>query len=374
MRILFLVRSLGLGGAETQLAYLARSLHDKGHSVQVATLYEGGRIWDSLVSAGVVCTHLHKRSRWDLLSPLRKLVDTARSFRPDVIYSFMPAANVFSALAGSRLPPAALVWAVRSARVDWPFYGISPALLARLETWLSSRANLIICNSEAGRQYHVRTGWNAARMIVVENGFDLEEFFPDAAAGTRVREELKVSPGTRVVGIVGRIDPIKDHPSFLRMAAAVLSKNRACQFWCVGAGNGDGYLARMQDYARDLGISDSVRWLGPRRDMRAVYSAMDVTCLTSLAEGFPNVVGESMACGTPCVTFDVGDAAKIVQDRDLVVLERSHEQLATAVLRVLDGDGSLRGHVRERIASNYSLSRCVERTEECLSKVAMGSV
>jgi glycosyltransferase involved in cell wall biosynthesis len=374
MRILFLVRSLGLGGAETQLAYLARGLHDKGHSVQVTTLYDGGRIWDSLVSAGVVCTHLHKRSRWDLLSPLRMLIDTASSFRPDVIYSFMPAANVFSALARSRLLPAAVVWGVRSARVDWDFYGVAPVLLARLEGWLSSRANLIICNSEAGKQYHAGAGWNEARMIVVENGFDLDEFFPDAAAGAQVRAELRVSPQTRVVGIVGRIDPIKDHPSFLRMAAAVLSKHRTCEFWCVGAGTGDGYLERMQDYARSLGISDSVRWLGPRRDMRAVYSAMDVTCLTSLAEGFPNVVGESMACGTPCVAFDVGDAARIVQDRDLVIPERSHEQLAAAVLRVLGEDGSLRGRVRDRIASNYSLSRCVERTEECLSQVALGSV
>jgi glycosyltransferase involved in cell wall biosynthesis len=366
MRVLFLVRSLGLGGAEVQLAQLARGLSERGHTVRVAALYAGGAMWERLGAAGIECVHLEKRSRWDLWAPLRKLGDAARAFQPEVVYSFMPAANVLGALARRRLTPAALVWGVRASRADWDFYGAFPALLTRLEGWLSARPDLIICNSHAGRHYYSQAGWRAERMEVVENGFDLEAFRPDPEGRTRVRAELGVPPERCVVGIVGRIDPIKDHASFLRMAAALRAQGRECEFWCVGGGD-DAYVAPLRTLAAELGVAPFVRWLGARQDMRAVYSALDVSCVTSLAEGFPNVVGESMACGTPCVAFEVGDAAAIIGDDTLVVRSRDARQVATAVVRALD-DASLRGRSRERIATSFSLQRCVERSEECLRR------
>jgi glycosyltransferase involved in cell wall biosynthesis len=367
MRILFLVRSLGLGGAEVQLAQLARGLQERGHIVQVAALYAGGAMWEKLAEADIECLHLAKRSRWDLLSPLRRLKEVAHAFHPDIVYSFMPAANVLAALARSSLAPAALVWGVRASRADWRFYGKFPALLTRIEGHLSARPDLIICNSHAGRHYYLQSGWRARRMEVVENGFDLEAFRPDLEGRTRVRAELGVPPERCVVGIVGRIDPIKDHASFLRMAAVLQAHGRACEFWCIGAGE-DAYVDSMRALAAELGVAPLVRWLGTRQDMRAVYSALDASCLTSLAEGFPNAAGESMACGTPCVTFDVGDAAAIVGDDALVVRTRDAQQLAAAVAHALDADG-LRERSRERIAANFPLRRCVERSEECLRRV-----
>lgn len=367
MRILFLIRSLGLGGAEVQLAQLARGLHARGHAVQVATLYAGGAMWERLSAAGVQCVHLDKRSRWDLLSPLQKLREIAQSFRADVVYSFMPAANVLAALARRRFASAALVWGVRASRAEWGFYGTFPALLTRIEGWLSSRPDLILCNSQAGRHYYSQAGWRAERMEVVENGFDLEAFRPDPEGRLRVRRELDVPPERCVVGIVGRIDPIKDHESFLRMAAVLRAQGRECEFWCVGSGDA-AYVARLQALAAELGVAPVVRWLGTRQDMRAVYSALDVSCLTSLAEGFPNVAGESMACGTPCVAFEVGDAAALIGDEALVVRNRDARQLATAIVRALDAD-SLRERSRARIAENFSLQRCIERSEACLQRV-----
>jgi glycosyltransferase involved in cell wall biosynthesis len=371
MKVLFLVRSLDVGGGEMQLAFLARGLHERGHAVQVATLYPGrGRIWDALVASGVRCIHLEKRSRWDVSSPFRRLTEIARDLRPDVVYSFMPAANVLAALARSRLSPSALVWGVRSARMDWNFYGFFPKVLLRLERSLSARPDLIICNSHAGRRYHSEAGWQSSRMTVVENGIDVAQFFPDVSARALVREELRVPPTRNVVGIVGRLDPVKDHASFLRMAATLLSQRDDCEFWCIGGGSDRAYRERLDAYAHELGISASVRWLGARPNMRAIYSAMDVTCLTSLAEGFPNVVGESMACGTPCAVFDIGDAASIVNDPKLVVAQRSSPRLADAVHWALDQADRLRSQVRARIVGSFSLTRLIDRTENCLLGVA----
>jgi glycosyltransferase involved in cell wall biosynthesis len=333
--------------------------------VHVASLYGGGATWERLLTAGVPCSHLKKRFRWDVVGPARRLLQVAGTFRPDAVYSFMPAANVLAALLKSRLHSRSLVWGVRAANMDWKFYGVFPRFLVRLETALNRRADLIVCNSIAGRRYHAQLGWNETRMAVIENGFDTNALYPDAAAGVSVREEIGTDSRVKVIGVVGRLDPIKDHVTFFRMAAALLRRtDDSFEFWCVGDGQ-TRYAQELKEETRRLGIADSVRWLGARLDMRAVYSAMDVTCLTSLSEGFPNVVAESMACGTPCVVFDVGDALSIVGKRSLVVPGRDPDALAAAVQRAYS-DHSLRERVRARIETEFSIATCVDRTEEIL--------
>ena len=365
MRVLFLVRSLQLGGAELQLLLLARGLRDRGHTVTIASFYPGGPVWELATGDGIECRSLGKRSRWDFLRPVLRLRRMARAFQPDVLYSLLQGANVFAALARPLLGGVPLVWGVRASNMVFDFYGRSArlGLAAERATWRA--ANLIICNSEAGAAFYASHGVAADRLRVIRNGIDTEAFRPDAPAGDALRRDLQVPGGTPVVGIVGRLDPVKGHATLFSACVRLRSRGIEPQVWCVGDGP-DPVRQQLMARAAELGLQDTVRWLGVRRDLRAVYNALDVLACVSLSEGFPNVVAEAAACGTPCVVSDVGDAALIVEQARFVVPPAAPERLADAIAGALRTETRQSDAWRERITRRFGRDAAVRATEQAL--------
>jgi glycosyltransferase involved in cell wall biosynthesis len=173
------------------------------------------------------------------------------------------------------------------------------------------------------------------------------------------------------VGVVARLDPMKDHETFLRAAALVHAARPDVRFVCVGDGQ-PGYRRRLLECSRELGLESVVRWTGTDRRITAVMSAIDVLCSSSaFGEGFSNVVGEAMACGTPCVVTDVGDSARIVGDTGPVVPPRSPERLASALLSVLAIDGNARRErgvsARRRVEDRFSVGAMCASTRAALA-------
>lgn len=367
MRVLFLVRSLQLGGAELQLLMLARGLRDRGHTVTIVTFYPGGPVWESATRDGIECRSLGKRSRWDLLRPLLRLRRLAAAFAPDVLYSMLQGANVLAALARPLLGGARLVWGVRASNMVFDFYGSSArlALAAERVTWRA--ADLIICNSEAGASFYRSHGVAADRLRVIRNGIDTDAFRLDEEAGDTLRWELQVPDGTPVLGIVGRLDPVKDHATLLAACAQLRSRGLEPQIWCVGDGP-DEVRQQLKSRAAGFGLQSAVRWLGVRRDLRAVYNALDLLACVSLSEGFPNVVAEAAACGTPCVVTDVGDSAVIVEETRFVVPPAAPERLAEAILSALRTERRQSSAWRERITRRFSRDAFVRATERALQE------
>jgi glycosyltransferase involved in cell wall biosynthesis len=165
--------------------------------------------------------------------------------------------------------------------------------------------------------------------------------------------------------LVARLDPIKDHPAFL-LAAAIANRHRGdLRFVLVGDGPAD-YRAKLEAQARSYGL-ETLLWAGARSDMPAVYSALDAVCLSSLSEGFPNVVAEAMSCDRPCVVTDVGDAAHIVGDTGVVVPAGNAVKLAHGMLALI---GRAPGDPRRRIAEQFSTEALVTRTLEIFGELA----
>src|SRR5262249_22113417 len=154
-------------------------------------------------------------------------------------------------------------------------------------------------------------GLPAERIAVVPNGIDTEAMQPDAVAGSALRRAWGMSPGAFVIGCVARLDPMKDHANLLNAAATLTRGNPHGRFVCAGDGPA-AYRCELQALASSLGVADRVVWAGEIRDVKAAYSAFDIATLPSaFGEGFPNVIGEAMACGTPTVATDVGDVRPI---------------------------------------------------------------
>jgi glycosyltransferase involved in cell wall biosynthesis len=371
-RIALLIRSLNYGGAEMQMTMLANGLAQSGHAVSLIVMYPGGPLLKNLSSA-VKVRCLEKHGRWDAAGFLRRLSSAIADEKPDVLYAFLPVANLLTCFAKVRSPKLRVVWGIRASDVDLNHYD----WLSRLSYWLERRLSrvpdLIVSNSAAGRKYAVAHGFPANdRFIVIPNGIDVERFRPDPILRESVRTEWRVSPAETLVGIVSRLDPMKDYPTFLGAAAMLAGRKQGIRFVSVGTGPVD-YAALLRERAHRLNLDEDVIWAGPRGDLPAVYNAFDLLVSSSAGEGFSNVLGEAMACGISCVATDVGDAREILGDTGRVVPPRAPEALADGIIAQLDRLGSerssLRAAVRRRIAENFSVETLVRRTQAALEAI-----
>ncbi|MCH8096594.1 MAG: glycosyltransferase [Proteobacteria bacterium] len=370
MKIMFLARSLDGGGAERQLVTLAVGLRKRGHEVAIAVFYPGGEFETQARNAGVAILPLGKRGRWDVVGFAWRLLKTLRAARPDILHGYLATANLLAVLARPFLPKTRTVLGIRASNMALDRYDWLMRLIGRLEALFASPADLVIANSEAGRDHAVARGFPGDKMAVVPNGIDTQFFRPDPAASPRLRADLGIGSEGRLIGLVARLDPMKDHPTFLRAVAEFLESGGRARFICVGDGP-RAYRESLQTLGRELGIDANLSWAGSRDDMPSVYNALDVLTLTSaFGEGFPNVLGEAMACGVPCVATDVGDVKRVLGEAGIVVAPGDPGALARAWVTILrrfeTEDGTLGQETRRRIVTHFSAETMVARTEALL--------
>ena len=374
LKVVFLVRSLHRGGTERQLVLLATELCRLGCEVKVAVFYSGGELEAELKQAGVPIVDLRKGGRWDLVGCLARLIRYVRREKPEVLLSHLPDANVLAALAKPFIKPTKLVWEVRASDVptlkggDWAARA-SFAGSCRL----SSIPDLIVFNSRAGEQFHLLGGYHPKRAVVIPNGFDTDFFSPRPLSREQVRAEWGVPANAWLIGLVGRFDPIKGHELFLNAAALLARKRADVRFVLVGEGSPE-RASQLRTLALSNHLENSVIWAGERGDMPAVYSALDILTLSSLAEGFPNAVGEAMACETPCVVCRVGDAAEIVGETGAVVPTGEPVRLEEGWMALMSESASqfaLREKMaRARILERFSVNRLTGATFQALSDLS----
>lgn len=371
--ILFLIRSLGRGGAETQLSVLATALAKKGWRVSIAYFYAGGALESVLAGTDVTLLHVGKSGRWDLIGFAYRLRRRIRDTQPDVLHSYLTASNLVLALLrmlGVRVP---IIWGIRSSRMDLEKFDWLSRLIGRAESWLSFSPDLIIANSRAGKLDCTARGFPEEKTVVVPNGVDTNKFRRDVEAGRSFRRECQVPDSAILVGLVSRVDPMKDHRTFLQTAAILSASAEDWRFVCVGAC--DTQLGEsMKMFSSSLGFGERLVWTGERSDLVGVYSGLDILVSTSLGEGFSNVIAEAMACECPCVVTDVGDSAFIVGECGEVVDSGDPSATAAAIQRlrqrlVSTGD-TIRHQCRSRIIENFDVGVLVDNSErEILSVI-----
>ena len=369
LRVVFLMRSLLIGGAERQLVTLAKALDQSQFDVVVMCLYGGGQFEQELIDAGVPVISLQKSGRWEILGFIARLVRALRKLKPDILHSYLTTQNVLSASIKAALPTTHIVWGVRASNMDANRTGWLDRHSFQLEVLLSRFADLVVFNSVAGRDYHLAAGFAAARTTVIPNGVDTARFAPDPKAGAALRASWRMPAGSLVIGIVGRLDPMKDHSTFLRAAARFASVRPDARFVCIGDGSRR-YFEHLRSLADQCGIHEKVLWTGFLKDMPDAYNALDLcTSSSAYGEGMPNCVAEAMACGVPCVVTDVGDSRLVVDELGMVVPPNSPESLAdgwVAMARRIVQRPKLHEAIRDRIESSFSVETLVQGTSNAL--------
>jgi glycosyltransferase involved in cell wall biosynthesis len=370
-KILFFIRSLNVGGAERQLVITAKGLAERGYDVTVLTFYSGGDYAEELRDSKVRLLSLHKKGRWDLIPFFFSLISVLRSETPDAVYSFLVVANIFSVLARPFVPNTRVIWGVRASNMDLSHYD----WVARLTYWVECRlarfADLIVANSRAGLKYAMGQGFPRVNMVAIPNGIDTERFQPDKMAGKRLRETWGIGEDERLIGLIGRIDPMKGHSTFLKAAALIRHQVENIRFVCVGNGQEE-YEKSMHSLATEMGLDDVLVWAGEHSNMMGVYSALDIASSSSYGEGFPNVVGEAMSCSVPCVVTDVGDSALLVGRTGWVVPPNDTEALCSVWSEMLLlEEMEFRAKAvaaRNRVISQFSINDLLNSTEQLLCR------
>lgn len=188
----------------------------------------------------------------------------------------------------------------------------------------------------------------------------------------RLRHEWGFNHKTFLVGMVARFDPQKDH--FTLISALALLKQAGLGLHCVLAGTGmDPRSLELQGWIDNAGLADRVTLLGSRSDIADVMNALDLHLLSSAyGEAFPNVLAEAMACGTPCVATDLGDAPLIVGQTGWVVPSRDPRALADkiAIARCCWKDDAVAWNSR-RIASRAYVERLFDINKMCAAYNAL---
>jgi glycosyltransferase involved in cell wall biosynthesis len=186
---------------------------------------------------------------------------------------------------------------------------------------------VIVACARRVAQYHRSLGYQG-KMVVIPNGLDLSSYRSDSANAASLREALGLGDAF-VVCHVGRADTQKDHATLLTAFKLFLAKHPGSRLLLIGAGLEEKsvYLSRVNDYST---IKTNVLALGPRQDVPAMMQLSDVFGLSSVSEGFPNVVAEAMASGVPCVVTDCGDAAEMVGDTGWTVPVKDAKAMASA--------------------------------------------
>ena len=353
-----LISSLGVGGAETALLRLLSRTDRAAWSPRVVSMTDVVEpLGERIRALGVPVTSLGMRRGEPSPAGLARLRRVLARERPTLLQTWMYHADLLGLVAAAGICPT--VWNVRHSEL----VPESTRRLTRLSAWLcarlSRRARAIVVGSEAARRAHVALGYHPGRMVLIPNGFDTAVFRPDAAARARVRRELGIAADAPVVGMVARLHPDKGHPLFLEAAVRVAAADLDAVFVLCGGG------VTAAGLPLPPGLEGRVRLLGVRDDVPAVLAACDVAVSASRSEGFPNAVGEAMACAVPCVATDVGDSALLLGGVGVVVPPRDAPALAAAVVELLRMDPARRQVIgeaaRARVAEHFSLAATAAR-------------
>jgi glycosyltransferase involved in cell wall biosynthesis len=371
MRISILTRSLTRGGAQVQVVALARGLARKGHEVSVVGFYCDGPLADVVRSDGINLVDLRKSRRWNVYLPFRRLVAHLTASRADIIYSFLALENLFG-LAAAKALAKPIVWGIRGASVNRAQYGIASRLAYGLQFGLLRWADAIISNSHAAAAEIASP--RLCNLYVVPNGIDVARYSADGAGRETWRRRNDIEPNVPLIGIVARLDPMKDHANFLGAAARVAREVRNAHFVVAGAGPSE-YAQKLRELAAELGLGSRIRWLGEVEEPVDIYRSIDVMVSSSAyGEGFSNALGEAMACGTAVVATDIGDSRRIVGGHGRVVGARDPGVLAEAIIGTLADDSTEARLARRRwIAEQFGVDAMVARTEDILRRVARSS-
>ncbi len=377
MKIVHIIVGLDIGGAELALKRLIEALIDSpNYHHRVISLTTVGDVGAQMQALGVEVHAIGMRSARDIPFILWELTRLLRAIKPDVVQTWMYHADLLGGLAARLAGISNVVWGIRTTHVDVKRSRATSFVrhvCARLSHYLP---HTIVCVAQTALKSHVAIGYDASRMVVIPNGFDLSRLIATTEQRQSLRAHCSFDINVVVVGFLGRFHPDKGQRNFVQAAGLLAKENENVHFLMAGR-DLDANNLQLNRWISDTGFAERFVLLGERADVPVCLAAMDVFCLSSQTEAFPNVVGEAMSMGLPCVVTDVGDAAMLVANTGVVVPKEKPVALAIGMGQLLampyEARQLLGQKANARIQTEFSMHRCTERFEAVYQNVIAGN-
>jgi glycosyltransferase involved in cell wall biosynthesis len=375
LKLMHIITSLDMGGAEMMLYRLLKQIDHARFENQVICMIPSGVVGDKIRALGIPVTSLKMRSGRPSLKALFKLIRLLQHERPALLHTWMYHADLLGSLAGS-VTGTPIIWGIHNTSLDPNFVKIETIriahLNARLSNWIPRR--VIVCSNDA-RNQHINIGYAPDKFVTIPNGYDLDLFLPDPSARLSLRQELGLDQEVFLIGLVARIDPLKDHKTFTEAAGLFLNRHPQAHFLLCGR-DISWENETLRTWINAAGPQSNFHLLGQRDDIPHIMNGLDIHTLSSSGEAFPNVLGEAMACGVPCVATDVGDTAYLIGDTGITVPPKDPQALAGGweqLLRMSAGERQTLGErARQRIQQYFSIAQITQRYEALYEQIMEG--
>ena len=375
IKVMHIITTLGPAGAENMLCRIAAGMDETRFQSEVVSLTGVLDLAERMQSIGVRVRTLGMKKGVPNPLALARLARWIRESKPDVIHTWMYHANLIGALAARMAANVPVVWGIHHNAFDPRVDKRRTRLVNRACAFLSRSfaARIVFC-SEASLRTHKMLKYDSEKLEVIPNGFDVEQVKPDPAARASLREELGLPADALLIGIAARFHPHKDHRNFIQAAERLHNQMPEIHFLLCGM-DVTWQNAQLAAWIDSAGIRDCCHLLGLRQDMSRLFSGMDIATTASRSEAFPIVIGEAMACGTPCVVTDVGDSALIVANTGTVVAPEDPHALAEAWRKLIEAGPEVRRCLgtaaRGRVQQYFALPAIVERYQNIYTQLAV---
>lgn len=371
MKVLHIITGLGDGGAEHVLFKICK--YDKINNHLVISLRGPGKYYQLLDKIGVkvYCLHLKIFSIFKFIH----LIKLIRTLKPDIVQTWLVHADFVGGIAARLAGILNILWNIRYSNIEIGKAKLTTIFIIKILSALSHiiPKNIITVSKKAKKIYEI-TGYKKKIIKFIPNGYDLSILKVSKFKKIKFKKKINFKKKIPLIGNVARFDPQKDHLNLLN--ALYLIRKRNIDFFCILVGfNVNKKNVDLVSNIKKLKLSNHVKLLGQHDNISEVMNGLDLHILSSsYGEGFPNVIAESMACGTPCIATDVGDSSFVIGKTGWVVPPKNSVKLATAIERALYEKNTSKWNkrcnkARQRIKKKFSIMKMIESYNNLWIKV-----
>lgn len=363
IKVMHMIWSLDLGGAEQVVVNLTRNFDRKRFLPVVCCLNQKGRYASLVEGEGIPVFEMNKSPKLDLFL-VPRLVRLIKRMEVDLVHTHLFTANLWGRIA-AKLAGVPVI-SSEHGMDSW-----RNAIDLALDQILTSINEKVVFVSHGVKEfYSERNPAVDQKARIIHNGIEIDKFAP-VADREKIRRQLGLSPNAHVVGIVGRLVPDKAHHHFIEAIKLIAKEDPQIRALIIGEGK---LLGQLKAKVIKMQLEDKIYFLGNQNELPALYQAMDVFVLSSLREGLPLTILEAMAAKVPVIATNVGGVAECIEhERDGILIEPSNPaKLVEAIQRVLS-DQNLREnlirHANEKVLSRFSVQKMTRDHESLYEEI-----